>query len=262
MKIVVGTTLWQRPKIEELTLWRIRNLAHASKHTVRRVAVGSHVEDLTRPALRADQAGWTYFDAPNSPLGRKHQALLAGIRSWPFDALVIIGSDNWLSDGLIDAYVEVIEKLGGVQRPLTFGVRDCYFVNTADGRSVYWPGYPPGRRHGESIGAGRLYTRAALEAVDFELWPRTANFGLDRAATEKLRSVGAAASAVTQAQLGREARVIDLKSATNIWSFDRFTKAAGAKCTSTAAALSAFPKDEVAALTAAFPEMLRRGEFR
>lgn len=256
MRIVIATTLWRRPEIEALTLERLHSVAVLDRqHTAELVAIGSEDEDGTNPRKRAEAAGFTYFDRPNSPLGAKHQAILEVVKTWQIDGVLIMGSDNWLDDGALTQYAAALER----EQADVLGVLDCYFVNTRDGRTMHWPGYRPNTpRHGESIGAGRLYTREALEHVGWELWDRNANAGLDRGATQRLHAAGAKMVAKPQHEL--DVRLIDLKSKVNLWSFKHFV--AIGRRVSTEEVLQRFPASEINALTRAFPTMLRRGDFR
>lgn len=85
--------------------------------------------------------------------------------AWEWEYLCVLGSDDLVSPNFFDAYPW--EGIGDC-----FGWEDCYFHE--GGQLYHWRGY--GSRRKESIGAGRVYSRALVEWLDGELWPQ----GLDR----------------------------------------------------------------------------------
>jgi hypothetical protein len=54
-----------------------------------------------------------------------------------------------------------------------------------------WKGYAEPARRGEFIGTGRLYSRTVLEALNWQLFDRTKNTGMDWYSLQNAKRVGA-----------------------------------------------------------------------
>jgi hypothetical protein len=98
------------------------------------------------------------------------------------------------------------------------GLRGIYFTELATGRTCLYQGYPPGHwRRGEPMGVGRLIHRSLL--ANGRPWDDDRDKGLDRSMTNRLR--------LPRAQLievGPDVVAVDVKTAENIWSFDKMAK--------------------------------------
>jgi hypothetical protein len=113
-----------------------------------------------------------YVRALNDPLSMKWQAGVNALKNLDFDAIIILGSDDWI-DWNTYQYISTMIKEG-----FDFiGFEDCYFLN--NGTQYYWPGYKT-IRQGEPIGAGRTISREVLKRMDWKLFPKILNRGLDR----------------------------------------------------------------------------------
>jgi hypothetical protein len=88
--------------------------------------------------------------APNSPLGRKHNLGMAEAIKRGFDRLLIMGSDDLISNEGLEILLNA--DIGHV------GFRKMYAVNTESNQSIYFE-YEKDTR---IIGAGRLLTREAI----------------------------------------------------------------------------------------------------
>ena len=120
----------------------------------------------------------------NEPLSKKWNDALKAIRHEDFDAIIVLGSDDYIDEAFVRFVSENIDKYDAI------GFRDIYYEK--DGQLYYWSGYE-GKRHGEPIGAGKVFTKAFLEKIDFNLWTKAKNSGLDgvswkvtRANTDKI----------------------------------------------------------------------------
>jgi len=256
MKVVIVTTLWKRHALEACVLRRFNVIERVSESVIGVIAVGSEGR-ATEAIARA--SGVDYEEFPNSPLGAKHNRMLSAAKHYypELDAVIVMGSDNWITDNAIDAYEAKLRDSG----QLTFGVLDCYFTSVITGVSARWPGYPlRNPRHGESVGAGRIILREALERCDWKLWDDRLESRLDGSATARMRSRKITIGAALQSDLG--VRVVDFKSGTNIWPMDAFLKSPSWRV-KTSEALSGFDEREVAALAETFPTMLNgKGRLR
>lgn len=230
MKIVLGTTLWQRPEIEELTLSLYAAYAKEAQVDVELVAVGS---EGPASRLRAERAGWHYEESLNRPLGRKHNTLLEAARSLDPDVFVLVGSDDWLSEGCFDVYGAIAEK------HRLFTLTAVYFVDAATGRAK--------RHRSPRIGAGRAFRRDVLQKMDWTLWPDDKSLGLDEISRRRLARNGFA----RWCRRPNGIVATDFKTETNLWKFDRYRAAP----VPLEAVLAFYPASMVSRLQEAFPAL-------
>ena len=188
------TALWGRRQLSELMLAHNRPLFDAA------VAVCSTPED----AGIAIEHDWEVEMAPNRPLGAKWNVGTDALRERTPDGVMTLGSDDFVTGGHVEACCEAMER--GFDMA---GAAECYIYDTLTHRLVRIEGNP---QHG----AGRMYSREVLEAVNWKPWEGSRDRGLD----------GSAFSSVSAA-LGRPIRqqmvngfVLDVKTTSNIWSLD------------------------------------------
>jgi len=152
-------------------------------------------------------------EMPNAPLGRKFNAAMTAARRIRADVVCITGSDDIMCERVARALeVHIRDATPYV------GLRDLYFHETWTGRTGYWPGYHQQHRIGEPAGCHRLIRREVLEALDWHLWEDARDRGMDHSSFRNLFRVHAEPVLVTVRDLGGCA--VDLKSATNIWTYD------------------------------------------
>lgn len=152
--------------------------------------------------------------SPNEPLSDKHNALLSHILEFSSaDYFLQVGSDDvFLPEG-DQLYFDAMD--GGVHN---VGCTSIYFMDAIKERAVEWV-YDE-RDANKLFGAGRLFSREAVEIAfeDGGLWDRSANRSLDFISEDHLIDLG-----YRPERLNEEAPyIVDIKSDTNIWSFDRY----------------------------------------
>jgi len=125
---------------------------------------------------------------PNNPLTDKVQNGLQWLKTFDFDAVVMLGSDD-----VVEGYDKIKEWLKEYDC-VAFG--DCHYTDLTTGRQGYWPGYTYAHRYGEPAGAGRFLTRTLLERMNWDLWTLSTNGSMDfdqwkkiQAATDKIKIV-------------------------------------------------------------------------
>lgn len=121
-----------------------------------------------------------YLTYPNNPLGAKWNYGLYQLKDIPFDYLVILGSDDFLSKDLWDYYKTLDVHYAGIL--------DLYFMEWKTKRVKYNAGFSRNRA-GEPHGAGRAIHRNVLDALQWKLWDEKLEIGLDGAMTENLRKL-------------------------------------------------------------------------
>ncbi len=123
-------------------------------------------------------------EAPNAPLSAKWERALQLARGLLPDALVIMGSDDW-----IDARALRLLILRGLSDGYA-GTRVLYVHDLASAVTVRLDGYA-GERSVEPIGAGRVLSREVMDRLDWSLWPQVQiNRALDAHAHRRILSVG------------------------------------------------------------------------
>jgi len=220
MRVAILTAFWHRPRISML-YWRgidrLTACARSLRVDLTTVAVVSPDDPENERLARAYAT--LVARAPNQPLADKwNTASLAAQRLAP-DYVLILGSDDLVSDALFRSQVEAMRR--GVPHS---GLTDFYLYNAATHRAAYWPGYPQGhKRRGRSIGVGRFYARSVLEQLEWALWPGSdRTTGMDGLSDDRLVAHGVPLHAQSSADWGGVA--LDVKSEQNVWAFDRFAK--------------------------------------
>lgn len=209
-KLLIYTALWKRPEITAICFEGIKRLQayDPERFDITPFCVVSTEED----AALCEYYEFDHCMAPNIPLGRKWNiGLRQALDNLEWDYLVQIGSDDLLHSHLLESYDRIIQD--GIPHA---GVRDLYFVNPATREAI---SYTYSRTFYRLIGAGRIFSRTALEA-SFPLWNDGINKALDFSSENKLISSGYPHHIINT----ESPRVLDIKSSTNIWSFDRLMR--------------------------------------
>lgn len=187
-KLLILTCVWQR---HDLTNKFYHYYAELKKRLSSRVEIDliSVGSEGRLSKNMCEERGFRYIEHWNTPLTAKWQAGINEIRNDEFDGLIILGSDDFISDSVIFDYLSILKK--GVH---FYGYRDLHLYNTATRELGYWRGYgsEPGKksqplRVGETIGLGRLLSHALLDFLKFDLWKSSeANKGLDGIMRERV----------------------------------------------------------------------------
>lgn len=119
----------------------------------------------------------------------KLDAGLRYMKQLEWDAVLMMGCDDILDLNLLNALKSNLTN--GID---LVGITDCYFYDININYTMKWPGYPSyHHRHGEPAGAWRLYSRYAIESVDYSLWDcmhgATDKHSWDKA-NGKIKSIG------------------------------------------------------------------------
>lgn len=211
MKIVVLTCVWKRPNITKIFLEQFKALQayNPSEFELELVVVGSEAKskEIVTPYTTH------YIHYKNLPLGKKWNAGLAYCESLDFDVLLALGSDDIISTSCLSVYKRYIDE--GFDY---LGWQDFYLLDTSRKKMKYWSGYQ-GKRNGESVGAGRMFSRSLLEKLDFKLWDSHKNKGLDGSCTKKIQSIKHSKRVIRAKN--NIVFMVDLKSKTNIGGYHR-----------------------------------------
>lgn len=106
--------------------------------------------------------------APNEPLGLKWQRAVDNARTLEPDALIILGSDDFLSDGFIDSAAELAMNHDFVYFTKWYifdqSKNESYFLNY----KIHFP-----------LGSGRIYSKRFLDRHNWTLFEKNLNVRLD-----------------------------------------------------------------------------------
>jgi hypothetical protein len=130
--------------------------------------------------------GHLYYEYPNKPVSNKWNGGMAKIREYEPDYVMMLDSDDFLSDSLFEEYVRLVNT--GAYNMI--GVVDSYFVSFHLKRAhfdkcFYWPGY--GKRD-VIMGCSKVVSREILDAVDWAPWPDGRGGGLNNHFHKKVSS--------------------------------------------------------------------------
>lgn len=190
-KIVLLMALWKRYEITERVLDYYYRLILNMQEVVdiKILCVGS--EGIKSRKL-PEKFKFSYLEVENYPLSQKWNAGVRSLTDYDFDGLVTIGSDDIINENIIMRYIKAVDRA-----ELFLGFLDINFlINFSE--VIYWPGYNikanssnADNRLGETIGAGRFYSKYLLRGLNFNIWDNISiNKGLDRYASKKMETLG------------------------------------------------------------------------
>jgi len=129
-----------------------------------------------------DSLGAIWTPHRNKPLGMKWNAAFQRAKDFNPDAVVFVGSSDWLSDNWFQVMWPYVERYGFA------GVPGCSLLDIGESvRAVAWPGYRGYRaeREDECIGIGRMLSRRLMEAIDWTPFDPQSNNSLDRSMKDR-----------------------------------------------------------------------------
>ena len=238
LNLVMLTCVWKRPKLTKIILSYYSKLKKEIKSTVNLelVAVGS---EGNKSKEICEGAGFHYFEHENQPMSNKWQYGLKMTKKYDPDAVIIMGSDDIITKEIINFYVEKINS-----GHLLVGMKDFYIYESYLKKLAHWRGYGKlndAHRMDETIGLGRCLARPLLDKIKFDVWGGLElRRNLDGAMTNRLKEVGIFPVSEKNCPVvgydGKILRVghvgyklnemngfaIDIKSKTNVTSFDRY----------------------------------------
>lgn len=161
-----------------------------------------------------------YLKIDNGRLGAKYNLLTQTACHKGNDYVFFLGSDDFVCPRMADIYAHAMKS--GEQ---FLGASGAYFYEPHTGRLALFEGYPEDHKaYGQSVGAARLYHRSLLEPVDFRPWQDTRDRGLDANATRSLGLPTGRDGMDHLVMVGRDGILLDVKTHTNIWHFDRLAE--------------------------------------
>lgn len=203
INLLVYLAVWRRPEITELCFMGIERMRKHKSYSIKALAVISEPEMI--PLCQKYDINWIMTD--NYPLGKKKNKGLVEASNFEFDYLMEIGSDDLVTNELLDCYLSYFGKYD------FFGISDAAYIeseNLACRRLIF---------HKSTYGAGRCISRKMLEDMNWNLWDNNLQRGLDNNSTLRCSTKGYQFHKVEPMDVPG---VIDVKSQENLWKFNYF----------------------------------------
>lgn len=128
-----------------------------------------------------------FFKHPNNPLGMKWNYGFKQAREYKPDAILFVGSSDWLSGkwlGTVSPYLNDFDLVG---KP------DFYMLDINKRqrvmRACHWKGYQDNRK-GEPIGIGRMVSAEIMNKIDWEPFDNRKNYSMDFQMMQKVTAAG------------------------------------------------------------------------
>lgn len=203
MKIALIIAVYKRHDLTKIALDNFR--AQSKKYGFEIIVAGSE-GNVSRQLAN----GCHYIEVPNQPLSDKHNAMVNKAKELNVDGIVLMGSDDIVSDSYFD-WVYSLDK----DSDKLHGLKDFYFYSTQTHSLHYWGGYKQGK---QIAGAGRFFSRAVLDKLSWQLWDSGLYKGLDTCTSNKLKSNGIKEIPVSMESIS--AFMVDVKHTFSITSLD------------------------------------------
>ena len=141
--------------------------------------------DYSNFELFNNNPNFKYFNHQNLPVSNKWNYGLSQCKNFDFDYVLMMGSDDVISDDVLLKYNDFFES--GYNY---IGLTDLFVYNTIDGKFYYWEGYSKNSgRFGESLGLGRCLHKEIIEHFNHQLWDYGLNRGLDGSMEKRLKTL-------------------------------------------------------------------------
>lgn len=144
------------------------------KNGVSRVICAGDNED-ERAVCRLFGSRVEWVQHANAPLGAKWNAAFRAAAAHNPDAILFVGSSDWLSDNWVPIGMKHLETCDMVGK-LGYHMLDIH--RSKGFRACYWHGYT-NHRKGESIGIGRMLRRSILEKINYTPFDPALNDSMD-----------------------------------------------------------------------------------
>jgi|SRR5688572_4604238 len=134
-----------------------------------------------------ESLGAVWIHHPNRHLGGKWNLSFKAAKEYSPDAVVFVGSSDWLSDNWFSVMRPYVEQYGFA------GVPGCHLADLGEKiRLCDWKGYKEYRheRADESIGIGRMLSRRLLDAMGWQPFKPILNNSLDRSMKDNAKKCG------------------------------------------------------------------------
>lgn len=189
MRLGVLTAVWKRPEITAFCLGHMTNRRITGLTLVPIAAVSEDVD--------YGPIGWGQVHHSNEPLGAKWNAGMKLMREREVDAVLIMGSDDIINDAALEFYRDSTPDFGSLGQ--------MYVYDSASGACV--------NLYRGCMGAGRFIMAPMLDKCDWAPWDPNKNRSIDKCVDASLGM----SPIIAQSSL---AKVMDIKTSVNMWSYE------------------------------------------
>ncbi len=117
-----------------------------------------------------------WVEYKNNPLGKKWNMGFKVAQIYNPDAVLFVGSSDWISSDWLDEAYKYIDDFGIIGKH-EFTMAD---ITTGELKMCHWLGYPTHtNRNKETIGIGRLVSKKLLDKIDFLPFDNNLNSSMD-----------------------------------------------------------------------------------
>jgi len=160
--LVFIIAIYQRPELSKIVLDYYYKLS--KKYGFKVVIAGSEGEKS-----RLIAKNFHYIEVKNFPVSHKNNAMMRKSREFNPDAVVLLGSDDFICENVIKYYYKLIQE----KENRVVGFKDLYFYGAFEQYLSHFKVIDKG------FGAGRFFPRLVLDKIDFLGWYGKLNRGLD-----------------------------------------------------------------------------------
>lgn len=211
MNIVLIVTMYKRHQLTDFVFQYYKNLKNLLSNEINLTLLACGSENTTSEYL-AQKNEFEYIEHPNLPLSKKHNYLLQESKKYNPDGVVLIGSDDIISEKTFLKYKELYNNDYDF-----IGFKDIYMY---DGKLYYWGGYTD-KRKDETVGAGRFFSKNLLDNCNWDLWgDKDINKGLDLLAFGKIKKFNPKTKILSS--LNSEYKIVDIKTDENLTEIKNF----------------------------------------
>lgn len=167
-KIIAVIPVYGRELLLPFTISRLYN-----KNKIFKVICCGNLETDKKICLE-NNAEWVQVD--NKPLGKKWNKGFYEAKKYAPDAILFVGSSDWISENWIQINYKYLPEYGMV------GKRSFTMIDVPVNDPIsfcHWEGYPNNHRPGEPIGIGRLISKKFLEKINYEPFKNDADCSMD-----------------------------------------------------------------------------------
>lgn len=232
IRLAVCAAVWQRYELTAVWWQFLRRLRYHFSTCGIQAGVYVSGNEAEHHRLCLQHAG-VWVNCPNKAVGQKYNEAVQAACHDGADYVLILGSDDFMSGGLIERYIDAIAS------EVTYiGAIGAYYYEPSTNRCAYFPGYPRNHRaHGQSMGAGRLLHRSLMEQRNYRPWPDQQRRGCDAKMHRILHL-----PKHYLLPIDPDGVLVDVKTDVNIWAFNRLHQLHGMEDVEPEPILSTLPE--------------------
>ena len=156
---------------EPLLKYTIRRL-YTKNNLFKVICVG--INESEKKVVLEENGIWIYHE--NYPLGKKWNSGFLKAKEYNPDAILFVGSSDWISHDWIPSVYDYINHFGIIGKSRF----DMIDFNNKNYKTCYWNGYNENNiRHNETIGIGRLISNKLLKKINYKPFDENMNNSMD-----------------------------------------------------------------------------------